>query len=32
MHIAKELAGWAFFAFTALCIGSIAHVGLLGGV
>jgi len=32
MHIAKELAGWAFFAFTAACLGSIAHVGLLGGV
>lgn len=32
MHIAKELAGWAFLALTAACLGSIAHVGLLGGV
>ena len=32
MHLAKEFAGWVFFAFTALCLGSIAHVGLLGGV
>ena len=32
MTIAKELAGWAFFGLTAACIGSIVHVGLMGGV
>jgi hypothetical protein len=32
MNAAKELAGWAFFLLTAACLGSIAHVGLLGGV
>lgn len=32
MNALQEFAGWAFFVLTAACLGSIAHVGLLGGV